>query len=149
MLHIRTFCIILFSLSKYTTQNLHFPAHKIACSMGRHLHDSKPMISQSFCFHQFSSRGTLNLVSLIFLWSQGCTFWIHTLNFQFSNGFPLRISGTKTPLLSGYRINTTRGFCNQTIVELSSQYAQGPNHQACLLIPITFKDLTGKLLMQI
>lgn len=55
-----------FQFFQIHTQNLHFPAHKIACSIGRHLHDSKPMISQSFCFHQFSSRGTLNPVSLIY-----------------------------------------------------------------------------------
>lgn len=76
-----------FQFFQVYTQNLHFPAHKIACSMGRFCHDSNPVISHSFCFQQFSSKCTLNLASLILLQSQGCTAWIHAPNFYFSNAF--------------------------------------------------------------
>lgn len=106
-----------FQFFKYTFKNF-ISQHMF---WGKFLHYSKPMMSQSSSFQQFSSRSTWNPVTSIFFQYEEYTFWIYALNFS----FPL--NRWDKVLFSGYCINTTKGFCSPTGIELSSKHAQGPN----------------------
>lgn len=113
---------------------------------GRFLHDSTSTASQSFCLLQFSSRSTWNPMTLIFFQYEEYTFWIHALNFSFQIDF-LWIGETNS-----YFLVTVSPPLRDSAIKLELNYqANMHRHQTevCLLIPITFKHLTGKLLLQI